>query len=65
MVRRMGEPFTFGIDPRTLRSYLAERGFELLDDAGSDELYARYFRPHGRHERSNDYQRVALARVSR
>lgn len=64
MIRRAGEPFTFGLDPRTLSSYLAERGFELLADAAGEELDRRYFRAHGRRERSNDYQRVALARVT-
>jgi hypothetical protein len=64
MIRRGAEPFTFGIDPRELRSYLAERSFGLLDDAAGEELDRRYFRPHGRRDRSNDYQRVALARVA-
>lgn len=63
MIRRAGEPFTFGIDPATLGSYLARRGFELRDDAAGEELDRRYFRPHGRRDRCNEYQRVALARV--
>jgi len=64
MIRWAGEPFTFGIDPRKLGSYLAERGFERLDDAAGEELARRYFRPRGRRDRSNEYQRVALARVT-
>jgi methyltransferase (TIGR00027 family) len=64
MMRWMGEPFTFGIDPRMLGAYLAGRGFELLEDAGAEELARRYFRPRGRRDRCNDYQRIALARVT-
>lgn len=64
MIRRAGEPFTFGIDPSKLGAYLAERGFELLDDAAGEDLARRCFQPHGRRDRSNDYQRIALARVA-
>jgi methyltransferase (TIGR00027 family) len=64
MMRWMGEPFTFGIDPRQLGSYLAERGFELLADAAGEVLDGRYFRPHGRRDRVNHYQRIARARVT-
>jgi hypothetical protein len=42
MIRRAGEPFTFGFDPQTLGSYLAKRGFELLDDAVGQEIARRY-----------------------
>lgn len=48
MMRRAGEPFTFGINPGMLGSYLAARGFELLDDAAGPELARRYVRPHHR-----------------
>jgi methyltransferase (TIGR00027 family) len=63
MMRWMGETFTFGLAPASLAAYLAARGFELLDDAGAEELARRYFRPRGRRDRANDYQRVARARV--
>jgi methyltransferase (TIGR00027 family) len=63
-VRRGGEPFTFGIDPGKLGAFLADRGFELLDDPTADELARRHFEPRGRRERSNEYQRVARARVA-
>ena len=63
LIRWAGEPFTFGIDPRNLSSYLAERGFEQLDDAAGEPLDRRYFGARARRDRSNEYQRVALARI--
>ena len=36
---RAGERWTFGIDPSRLSAYLAERGLDLIEDAGSLEFF--------------------------
>jgi methyltransferase (TIGR00027 family) len=43
-VHRLGEPFTFGLDPRGLRAYLAARGLALVEDFALPELALRYYR---------------------
>jgi methyltransferase (TIGR00027 family) len=60
-----GEPYTFGIAPKQMADFLRQRGFELLDDASGDDFTDRYFRPGGRGDRANGFERVALARVLR
>jgi methyltransferase (TIGR00027 family) len=44
-VREAGEPFVFGLDPATLRDYLAERGWQLLEDLSTTEALAEYGLP--------------------
>ncbi len=61
VVRRAGEPFRFGLDPAELAAYLAGRGFELIEDASSAELAARYLHPLGRHPVALPFFRLALA----
>ena len=61
VVRRAGEPFRFGLDPDELPAYLAERGFELVEQASSAELAARYLHPLGRHPVASPFFRLALA----
>ena len=39
---RLGEPWIFGIDPDNISSYLSERGFRLLTQAGASEYRKRY-----------------------
>lgn len=41
-VRAAGEPFVFGLDPSTLRAYLAERRWRLLDDFSTTEALAQH-----------------------
>lgn len=43
----VGEPFTWGIRRGDLPRYLAERGFELVELAGAEELRERYLAPAG------------------
>jgi methyltransferase (TIGR00027 family) len=43
-VTKVGEPYTFGFDPGELRSYLLERGFDLLSDDPVADLARRYYR---------------------
>jgi methyltransferase (TIGR00027 family) len=42
-VRKLGEPFTFGLDPSDLRGYLAERGLELKVDLPLSEVARKYY----------------------
>jgi methyltransferase (TIGR00027 family) len=63
-VRRFNEPFTFGLDPEKIAAYLAERGFELVEELGGAEYRARYptiTRTYG--TRISEFSRVALASV--
>jgi methyltransferase (TIGR00027 family) len=41
-VRAAGEPFVFGLDPETLDAYLAERGWQLVEDLSTTEALVRY-----------------------
>src|SRR5262249_34046557 len=36
-LERIGEPWTFGLDPEEAPSYLRERGLTLIEDVGADE----------------------------
>jgi methyltransferase (TIGR00027 family) len=63
VVERAGERWTFGIDPAELRTYLAERGLDLIEDVGSLEYRRRYMRPLGRHMKGYEFYRVALAQI--
>ena len=42
-VRRVGEPFTFGLNPEEVREYLAERGFELGSDTVVRDAAERFY----------------------
>ena len=58
-----GEPWTFGLEPREVRAFLAARGFELLEDLGAEQYRARYLGAVGAHQRGYQFYRAALARV--
>jgi methyltransferase (TIGR00027 family) len=58
-----GEPYTFGLDPATLREHLAARSLELLEDIAGKGYQERYFKLLGRTLSGNEYERAALARV--
>jgi methyltransferase (TIGR00027 family) len=60
-VKRMGEPWTFGLDPLETESYLRRFGLALDEDVGADSYRARYALE------SNGYAfyRIAVARVVR
>ena len=58
-----GEPYTFGLDPATLREHLTERSLDLLEDIAGGDYQERYFKPLGRMFSGNEYERAALARV--
>lgn len=41
-VRRLGEPWTFGLHPHAVPSFVAHAGLALVEDLGADEYRARY-----------------------
>jgi methyltransferase (TIGR00027 family) len=59
-VREADEPFVFGLDPRTLHDYLAERRWRLLEDRSTTEALAEYGLPL---TRVPSFYRLARARV--
>lgn len=63
-VARVGEPWTFGLDPDRLGAFLAARGYELIWEQSTAAAGDRYFRPRGRADRASELYRVALARIA-
>lgn len=59
-VRRLGEPWTFGVDPAALGAFLASCGLHLREDLGADEYRRRYL---GRDAPGYGFYRIALAEV--
>ncbi len=57
------EPWTFGLYPPQVASYLEVRGLQLLEDAGSVGYRARYMGRRGRHMHGYEFYRIARARV--
>ncbi len=60
-VRRLGEPFTFGLDPSQVRGYLAGRGFDLEWDTAVSDAAVRLYPP-GKCPSVPAYYHVAGAR---
>ena len=61
-LRRIGEPWTFGLKPESLGEYLAAHGLRRRADLGADEyraLYRRRSRPAG--QEGYEFYRVVLA----
>jgi methyltransferase (TIGR00027 family) len=56
---KVGEPWSFGIDPENIAAFLRERGLRLVEDLGADDYRARY------QERGHGYEfyRAAVAEV--
>ena len=63
LLKKEDEPWTFGLYPAELPSYLAARGFDLVEDIGSIEYRARYMNPHGRQMKGYEFYRIAQADV--
>jgi methyltransferase (TIGR00027 family) len=57
-VKRMGEPWTFGIEPSELGAFVARAGLDVRADLGADEYRARYLR--GDHS-GYAFYRIAVA----
>lgn len=64
LLQQEGEPWTFGLYPAELPTYLADHGFQLIEDLGSVEYRARYMRPHGNHMKGYEFYRIARTRVA-
>jgi methyltransferase (TIGR00027 family) len=65
LLQKQDEPWTFGLYPTELRTYLQARGFTLVEDTGSVEYRARYLGPRGRHLKGYEFYRIALAHIER
>jgi methyltransferase (TIGR00027 family) len=61
-VRRLGEPWKFGIDPAELEGFLAERGLQLEENLGADEYRTRY--AWAGSMKGYAFYRIAIARVT-
>jgi methyltransferase (TIGR00027 family) len=58
-VAKVGEPWTFGLNPTEVPGYLAERGMDLRGDLSTQEAAIRYHR----HEPAAEFYRIAWAVV--
>ena len=63
LLRSSGEPWTFGIEPSRLESFLCERGFDLVSDTASPEYRARYLGEREASAKGYEFYHAALARV--
>ena len=62
-LRRVGEQWSFGLDPEQLREYLAQRGFRLLGDVDALAYRRRYLGSAPRLLRGYEFYHVALAQA--
>jgi methyltransferase (TIGR00027 family) len=62
-LEKAGERLTFGIEPRQLPEFLAQRGLSLERDLGAAEYRERYLGEAARKIRGHEFYRVALVRV--
>jgi methyltransferase (TIGR00027 family) len=62
-VRRLGEPWTFGLHPDEVRDFLVRFGLELEEDLGADDYRRRYLGGDSRELRGYAFYRLAVARV--
>jgi methyltransferase (TIGR00027 family) len=62
-VARLGEPWTFGLDPKHLPTYLCERGLQLERDTGARGYRLQYFGPDAERMKGYDFYHVAIASV--
>lgn len=61
-LKKVGERWTFGFDPRTLPAYLDSRGFHLLEDVGSVQYRTAYLPARRRLLRGYEFYRVAVTK---
>jgi O-methyltransferase involved in polyketide biosynthesis len=62
-LERVGERFSFGLEPGAVPGFLAERGLTLERDVGAAEYRRLYFGDAARRMRGHEFYRVALARI--
>jgi methyltransferase (TIGR00027 family) len=59
-VRRLGEPWTFGLHPGAVAAFVARSGLRLCEDLGADDYRRRYL---GAAMPGYQFYRIALAEV--
>ena len=57
---KVGEPWSFGIDPERISTFLEERGLRLIEDLGAADYRSRY----DERGRGYEFYRAALAEVA-
>ena len=62
-VARLGEPWTFGLDPAALAEFLRARGLQLDRDASARDYRSEYYGKDGGRMRGYDFYHVAMAHV--
>jgi methyltransferase (TIGR00027 family) len=62
-VARLGEPWTFGLSPNQVASFLRERGLCLDRDLSAREYRSRYFGAVAQRMKGYDFYHVAIAHV--
>jgi len=61
--RKRGEPWSFGIAPTEIVSFLEAHGFQLIKDVSTQEAGNRYFSTVGRYEHGSGLYHVVTART--
>jgi methyltransferase (TIGR00027 family) len=59
-----GERWTFGLEPSSLSSFLAERGLVLDEDVGASDYRALYFGDSASRMRGYEFYRIAVAHTA-
>jgi methyltransferase (TIGR00027 family) len=63
-VQRLKEPWTFGLYPDEVASFVAQNGLELVEDLGADDYRRRYLDGTARTLQGYGFYRLAVAKVS-
>jgi methyltransferase (TIGR00027 family) len=63
-VRRAGEPWTFGLRPEAVGTFLQARGFALVTDVSTRDADGGRFAALGRRDRGSELYHVVVAEVS-
>jgi methyltransferase (TIGR00027 family) len=63
-VQRLGEPWSFGLDPAEVPSFVRRFGLELEQDVGADDYRQRYQASWGSGLRGYAFYRIAACRVT-
>lgn len=63
LLKRIGEPWTFGMNPKELPAYLDARGLSLIEDVNALTYRRRYLNPEGAHMKGYSFYRAVLAQV--
>src|SRR5271154_3746740 len=62
-LEQIGEPWTFGLLPDEVSSFLSNTGLRLRQDVGSSDYRAQFMGQRGRHLKGYEFYRVAVADV--